>query len=63
MAEKITLGLTNEQARQLLTVLQELYSYDKDLTDVYEALRMRMEKGPRQDRVDPLSITSKRAPQ
>jgi hypothetical protein len=30
------LYLTHEQARQLLNVLQELHSYDKELAEVYE---------------------------
>jgi hypothetical protein len=61
MTEKITLGLTQEQARQLLMMLQEHPSYYSALADVYAVIKMKIEKGPRQDRVDPLSLTSKRS--
>jgi hypothetical protein len=61
MTEKITLGLTQEQARQLLMMLQERPSYYSALADVYAVIKMKIEKGPRQDRVDPLSLTSKRS--
>jgi hypothetical protein len=62
MSDKIILGLTQEQARQLLMVLQELHSYHDALADVYEVLKVKMEKGPRQDHAN-LPSLSKRPPQ
>ena len=46
-SSRSALYLTHEQARQLLNVLQELHSYDKELAEVYETLQMKVEKhGP-----------------
>jgi hypothetical protein len=62
MSEKITLGLTQEQSRQLLMLLREHPSYHNALAEVYAVLKMKIEKGPRQDRANPPSLTSKQPP-